>query len=70
MSRYHQGNLETGEPMAQNGTYGGGRVGLLKGRSRTRDPRTGRWSRLDMLTGRFLRAKQAGGSLKSVRRED
>ncbi len=56
--------------MAQNGTYGGGRVGLLKGRSRTRDPRTGRWSRLDMLSGRFLRAKQAGGSLKSVRRED
>jgi len=56
--------------MAKNGTYGGGRVGQVLGRARERDPRTGLWSRLDMKTGRFRRAKEAGGSLKSVRRED
>lgn len=56
--------------MAQNGTYGGGRVGDVRGSARERDPRTGLWTKRDTQTGRFDRAKRSGGTLNSVRRED
>jgi hypothetical protein len=57
--------------MAQNGTYGGGRVGVVKDdTTRSRDPRTGEWTSRDTQTGRFRKAKRIGSTLRSVRRED
>lgn len=56
--------------MAQNGTYGGGRVGDVRDTARERDPRTGLWTTRDTQSGRFGGAKRDGGTLNSVRRED
>ena len=55
--------------MAKNGAKGKGRVGAVKGRSQTRNPRTGMWTKRDTKSGRFLDVKQSGGSFKGVRRE-
>lgn len=55
--------------MATSGTYGGGRVGRADQDAREQDPRTAQWTRRDTQHDRFRDAKRAGGSLKSVRRE-
>ena len=55
--------------MAKNGGRGGGRVGAVKGRSQTRNPKTGLWTKRDTQTGRFLDVKRSGGDFKGVRRE-
>ena len=55
--------------MAKNGARGGGRVGAVKGRSQTKNTRTGLWTKRDTSTGRFVDAKKSGGQFKGVRRE-
>ena len=56
--------------MAKNGRKGAGRVGSVKGRTQTRNPRTGLWSKRDTSTGKFVEAKKSGGTFKGVRREN
>lgn len=56
--------------MATDEHYDGGRVGEVLHDAREQDPRTAQWTRRDTQHGRFRAAKRAGGSLKSVRRED
>lgn len=56
--------------MAKNGRKGGGRVGAVKGRRQTRNPKTGLWTKRDSSTGKFVQAKKSGGSFKGVRREN
>lgn len=55
--------------MAKNGAKGGGRIGAVKGRSQTKNPATGLWTKRDTQSGRFVQAKKSGGSFKGVRRE-
>ena len=56
--------------MAKNGRKGGGRVGSVKGRSQTRNPKTGLWTKRDTSSGKFTKVKKTGGSFKGVRREN
>ena len=56
--------------MAKNGRKGAGRVGAVKNRSQSRNPKTGLWSKRDTSSGRFVQTKKSGGSFKSVRREN
>lgn len=46
------------------------RLGALKGRSQSRNPSTGLWSKRSSSTGRFLDTKKSGGAFKGVRREN
>lgn len=55
--------------VAKNGARGGGRVGAVKGRSQTKNPRTGLWTKRDTSTGRLVSAKKSGGQYKGVRKE-
>jgi hypothetical protein len=55
--------------MAKNGARGSGRVGAIKGRSQTRNPDTGLWTKRDTKSGRFVDVKRSGGSFKGVRKE-
>lgn len=55
--------------MARNGARGKGRVGAVKGRSQSRNPKTGLWTKRNSSTGRFTDTKSSGGSFKGVRRE-
>lgn len=55
--------------MARNGARGNGRIGVVKGRSQVRNPRTGMWTKRDTSTGRFMDVKKSGGTFKGVRRE-
>ena len=55
--------------MAKNGARGSGRVGAIKGRSQTRNPVTGLWTKRDAATGKFMDTKTSGGTFKSVRKE-
>ena len=55
--------------MAKNGSKGGGRAGAIRGRSQTKNTKTGLWVKRDSTTGRFLDIKTSGGSFKGVRRE-
>lgn len=55
--------------MAKNGARGSGRVGAVKGRAQTKNPRTGMWTKRDTSTGRFTSVKKSGGAYKGVRRE-
>jgi hypothetical protein len=55
--------------MAKNRRRGGGRVGAVKNRSQTKNPKTGLWVKRDTSTGRFTQAKKSGGSFKGVRKE-
>jgi hypothetical protein len=45
--------------VARKGARGGGRVGAVKGRSQTQNPKT----------GLFVATKKSGGSFKGVRKE-
>jgi hypothetical protein len=55
--------------MAKNGNIGQGRIGGIRGRSQSRNPQTGLWTKRDTSTGRFLTVKRTGGSFKGIRRE-
>lgn len=55
--------------MAKNGARGGGRTGAVTGRSQSRNPRTGLWTKRDSSSGRFIDVKTTGGTFKGVRRE-
>jgi hypothetical protein len=55
--------------MARNGAKGKGRVGAVKGRSQSRNSKTGLWTKRDSATGRFSDVKSSGGAFKGVRRE-
>ena len=55
--------------MAKNGKPGGGRIGLVKGRSQVQNPATGNWTKRDTRTGRFIDQKQDGAPFKGVRKE-
>lgn len=54
--------------MAKN-TGRSSRVGAVKGRTQTQNPKTGLWTKRDTTTGRFLGVKETKGAFKSVRRE-
>lgn len=55
--------------MAKNGPKGGGRKGAVRKRTQTQNPRTGRWTKRDADTGRFMDVKSDGSRFKGVRRE-
>lgn len=55
--------------MAKNGPKGGGRIGPVTGRSQTRNPKTGTWTKRDTSTGQFMDGKKDGTPFKGVRRE-
>lgn len=54
--------------MARNGAPGKGRIGAVKGRSQTRNPITGTWTKRDTQSGRFLSVKRSSGPYKGVRK--
>lgn len=54
--------------MAKN-TRQGFRLGPVRGRSQTRNPRTGIWTKRDRGKGHFTAGKTTGGRYKGVRRE-
>ncbi len=56
--------------MARNKSYGDGRrVGAVKQRSQTHNPRTGRWVKRDSGTGQFVNQKADKNPFKGVRKE-
>lgn len=56
--------------MATNKPYGDGkRVGAVKDRSQTYNPKTDRFVKRDATTGRFMDVKSDGKPFKGVRKE-
>lgn len=56
--------------MAKNGKIGDGhRVGAVKDRSQTYNPKTEQWVKRDADTGRFMDVKQDGTPFKGVTKE-
>lgn len=55
--------------MAKNGARGGGRVGAVTGRTQSKNPRTGLWTKRDTSTGQFTSVKKSGGTYRGVRKE-
>ena len=56
--------------MATNKPYGdNARIGAVKGRSQTLNPKTDQWVKRDTETGRFMDVKQNGVPFKGVRKE-
>lgn len=55
--------------MAKNGAKGSGRLGAIAARSQVQHPKTGRWTKRDSLSGRFVATKKSRGRFKGVRRE-
>jgi hypothetical protein len=56
--------------MAKNGKVGDGhRVGAVKDRSQTYNPKTEQWVKRDADTGRFMDVKQDGTPFKGVTKE-
>lgn len=55
--------------MAKNPPKGPGRKGAVKGRSQSRNPKTGLYTKRDTSTGRFMDTKNGGDPFKGVRRE-
>lgn len=57
--------------MAKNGKVGDGhRVGAVRDRSQTYNPKTGQWVKRDSETGRFMDVKEDGKPFKGVTKED
>ena len=57
--------------MAVNKPNGDGRrIGAVRQRSQTYNPKTGQWVKGDSETGRFMDVKQDGTPFKGVRKED
>ena len=55
--------------MAKNGARGKGRIGAVKSRSQSRNPKTKLWTKRDRKTGLFMDVKTSGGTFKGVTRE-
>jgi hypothetical protein len=56
--------------MAKNNPVGdNARVGAVKGRSQTYNPKTETWTKRDTETGRFMDQKADGEPFKGVRKE-
>lgn len=56
--------------MAVNKPSGDGhRIGAVKERSQTHNPKTGQWVKRDINTGQFIDVKKDGTPFKGVRRE-
>lgn len=56
--------------MATNRPYGDNRrIGVVKDRSQTFNPKTEPWIKRDTATGRFIDVKQNGTPFKGVRKE-
>lgn len=56
--------------MAKNGKVGDGhRIGAVKDRSQTYNPKTEQWVKRDADTGRFMDVKQDGTPFKGVTKE-
>ncbi len=55
--------------MATNGPKGAGRTGAVRGRSQTKNAKTGLWTKRDTASGRFMNVKKSGGTFKGVKRE-
>ena len=55
--------------MAKNPPPGAGRVGAVKDRSQTFNPKAEVWTKRDADTGRFMDQKQDGKPFKGVRKE-
>ncbi|MGV3386431.1 hypothetical protein [Streptococcus agalactiae] len=55
--------------MAKNGPKGGSRIGAVKGRSQSHNPKTGLYTKRDTSTGKFMDTKTTGGKFKGVRTE-
>lgn len=56
--------------MAKNGKVGDGhRLGAVKDRSQTYNPKTEQWVKRDADTGRFMDVKQDGTPFKGVTKE-
>lgn len=56
--------------MATNPPKGDGhRIGAVRGRSQTLNPKTGQWVKRDAGTGRFMEVKKAKSPFKGVRKE-
>lgn len=55
--------------MAKNGPKGHGRIGRIKGRSQTFNPKTKRYIERDTKTGRFINVKSDRAPFKDVRVE-
>jgi hypothetical protein len=56
--------------MAKNGKTGDNhRVGAVRDRSQTRNPKNGHWVKRDDTTGKFMDVKHDGKPFKGVRKE-
>ncbi len=56
--------------MATNKPYGdNSRVGAVRDRSQTYNPKTEQWVKRDADTGRFMDVKQDGNPFKGIRKE-
>jgi hypothetical protein len=57
--------------MAKNKPYGdNSRIGAVRDRSQTYNPKTDQWVKRDSDTGRFMDVKQDGTPFKGVRKEN
>ncbi len=57
--------------MAVNKPYGDGRrIGAVRERSQTFNPKTNQWVKRDAKTGRFMDVKKDGTPFKGVTKED
>ncbi len=55
--------------MAKQKGSSGSRIGAVRGRSQTLNPKTGQWTKRDSSTGRFAQVKESPGPFKGVRKE-
>lgn len=55
--------------MAKNGPKGGGRIGAVRGRSQTKNPKTKTWTKRNTTTGQFMDGKSDGKPFKGVTKE-
>ena len=55
--------------MAKNKPNNNARIGAVKNRSQTFDPKNGLWVKRDSQTGLFIDAKESGSVFKGVRKE-
>lgn len=55
--------------MAKNGPKGGGRIGAARDRFQSRNPSSGRWTKHDASSGRFIDQKADSNPFKGVRKK-
>ena len=67
---YINTNKITGGSMAKNKPYGdNARIGAVKDRAQTFNPKTEQWVKRDSSTGKFMDVKNDGTPFKGVRKE-